>query len=119
MVYKDNEQPALENVEQPPVERAAVPASLLPSVLSGLGLGDRPTAQGDEHEASLKDKERSMRVATVRRAGEHGEAASLDFLVSALHDPAWEVRAAAVWALSTCGEQAPVEALCNALADED
>src|SRR5260370_9895384 len=40
-------------------------------------------------------------------------------MVSALHDPAWEVRAAAVWALSAFGGQAPTEVLIEALDDED
>jgi serine/threonine-protein kinase len=43
----------------------------------------------------------------------------LQFLVSALHDPAWEVRAAAVWALSAFGGQVPAEVLIEALDDED
>jgi hypothetical protein len=41
MKYKGDEQPSLNNAEQPhSLKQSAVPPSLLPSVLSRLGLGD-------------------------------------------------------------------------------
>jgi HEAT repeats len=94
--------------EQQDAEHVAVPASLLPSVLRRLGLEDTPTTRIDEQIAVLRNEERRPH-----------EAASLELCAAALHDPAWEVRAAAVWALRAYGEQAPVEALLNALTDED
>ncbi len=106
MEYKADKRPSLNGngtgkLESP--QHTAVPATLLPAVLSRLGLGDRPM----------------VRVAAVRSLGERREVSSLQFLVSALHDPAWEVRAAAVWALSAFGGQAPTEVLIEALDDED
>src|SRR6266566_1334315 len=97
----------------------AVPATLLPAVLSRLGLAVRPMAKRDQAVAALQDEKSPVRVAAVRSLGERREASSLPLLVSALHDPAWEVRAAAVWALGAFGEYARVEALLEALADED
>src|SRR6266568_2651703 len=97
----------------------AVPATLLPAVLSRLGLAGRRMAKRDQAVAALQDEKSPVRVAAVRSLGERREASSLPLLVSALHDPAWEVRAAAVWALGAFGEYAPVEALLEALADED
>ncbi len=122
MEYKEDVRPSLNGhgtgqLESP--QHAAVPATLLPTVLSHLGLGDRPMAEGDQAVATLRDEKSPVRVAAVRSLGKHREVSSLPFLVSALRDPAWEVRAAAVWALSAFGGQAPVEALIEALADED
>src|SRR5947209_11820823 len=77
----------------------AVPATLLPAVLSRLGLAGRPMAKRDQAVAALQDEKSPVRVAAVRSLGERKEASLLPLLVSALHDPAWEVRAAAVWAL--------------------
>ncbi len=122
MEHTGNEQPSFHDegqVHSP--GQAAVPASLLPSVLSRLGLGDRSALslnQADEVVAALKHEASAVRVAAVR-ALEQGETSSIEPLVAALHDPAWEVRAAAVWALGKLGEQAPLEALIGALADED
>jgi serine/threonine protein kinase len=122
MEYKKDERPSLNGhgtgqLEIP--QHAAVPATLLPTVLSHLGLGARPMAEGDQAVVALRDEKSHVRVAAVRSLGERGEVSSLPFLVSALRDPAWEVRAAAAWALSAFGGQAPVEALIEALADED
>ena len=122
MEHTGNEQPSFHDEGQlHSPGQATVPASLLPSVLSRLGLGDRPALslnQADELVAALKHEASAVRVAAVR-ALEQGGASSIEPLVSALHDPAWEVRAAAVWALGKRGEQAPLEALIGALADED
>src|SRR6266567_4465605 len=100
-------------------KHAAVPTTLLPAVLSHLGLAGRPMAKREQTVAALRDEQSPVRVAAVHSLGERREASLLPLLVSALHDPAWEVRAAAVWALSAFGEYAPVEALLEALADED
>lgn len=105
--------------EQQPLGQQAVPPSLLPSVLRHLGLGDAPTTRVEAHIAALRDVERHSGATTDRRAGETTETGSWEFIVTALHDLAWEVRAAAVWTLATWGEQAPVEALLSALSDED
>jgi len=94
-------------------QHAAVPATLLPNVLRSLGLGDRPMASGDQAVAALRDEKSHVRVAAIRSLGAQSDLSSLRFLVSALYDPAWEVRAAAVWALSAFGGQAVV-ALSNA-----
>src|SRR5215471_16808503 len=122
MDYKENIRPSLNGDGARQLEstqHAAVPATLLPTVLSHLGLRDRPMAEGDQAVAALRDEKSHVRVGAVRSLGERREVSSLPLLVSALRDPAWEVRAAAVWALSTFGKQAPVEVLIEALDDED
>src|SRR5258708_10852905 len=123
MEHKDNEQPSLNNARQPhSLEQSTVPASLLPSVLSRLGLGDITSVSQtgvDKQLAALKDEEIPMRVAAVRSLGEQREASTIELLLAALHDPAWEVRAVAVWALGEFGEQAPLEALIRATNDAD
>src|SRR5260370_33447099 len=122
MEHAGNEQPSFHDEGQLHTRgQATVPDSLLPSVLSQLGLGDRPALslnQADEVAAALKHEASAVRVAAVR-ALEQGGTSSIEPLVAALHDSAWEVRAAAVWALGKLGEQAPLEALIGALADED
>ncbi|HBE25613.1 MAG TPA: hypothetical protein DDW33_08000, partial [Ktedonobacter sp.] len=123
MEHKGDEQPSLNDTgQQHSLEQSTVPASLLPSVLSRLGLEDMtslPLTGVDTQLAALKDDEIAVRVAAVRSLGEHGETSTLGPLVAALHDSAWEVRAAAVWALGKFGEQAPLEALMRATDDED
>ena len=123
MEHKDNEQPSLNHARQPhSLEQSTVPASLLPSVLSRLGLGDITSVSQtgvDKQLAALKDEEIPMRVAAVRSLGEQREASAIESLLAALHDPAWEVRAVAVWALGKFGEQAPLEALMRATNDAD
>ena len=122
MEYAGNEQPSFHDEGQlHSQEQATVPASLLPSVLSRLGLGDRPALslnQADELGAALKHEASTVRVAAVRALEQEGTS-SIELLVTALQDSAWEVRAVAVWALGKLGEQAPLEALLGALADED
>jgi eukaryotic-like serine/threonine-protein kinase len=122
MEYKEDERPLLNGRgtgQLESLQHAAVPTALLPTVLSHLGLGDKPMAEDVQAVAALRDEKSHVRVAAVRSLGERRDLSSLPFLVSALHDPAWEVRAAAVWALSAFGRQAPVEALIEALDDED
>ena len=121
MEHAGNEQPSFHDEGQlHSPGQATVPASLLPSVLSRLGLGDRPALSLSQAElvAALKHEASTVRVAAVR-ALEQGGTSSIELLTAALHDSAWEVRAAAVWALGKFGEQAPLEALLGALADED
>ncbi|HEY6542992.1 MAG TPA: HEAT repeat domain-containing protein, partial [Ktedonobacteraceae bacterium] len=100
MEYRDH--------EQDDAGQVAVSASLLPSVLRRLGLDGPPTTHSEEQIAALRDEERHQRGTAL-----------LEVCATALRDPAWEVRAAAVWALGTLGELAPAEALLNALSDED
>jgi eukaryotic-like serine/threonine-protein kinase len=122
MEYKDVNRPSFNghSTGQPESQKhAAVPATLLPAVLSHLGLADRPLAKGDQAATALQDEKSPVRVAAVRSLGERREVPSVPLLVSALHDPAWEVRAAAVWALGAFGQHAPVLALREALADKD
>jgi len=95
MEYKDDERPSLNghSTGQPESpQHAAVPATLLPTVLSHLGLGDKPMVGGDQVVAALQDEQSHVRVAAVRSLGERREVSALQFLVPALHDPAWEVR---------------------------
>jgi WD40 repeat protein len=123
MKHTGDEQPLFNDPEQlHSEEHLAVPASLLPSVLSRLGLADKSSSSNadvDEQLAALSHQDIALRVAAVRSLEEQREARTIGPLVAALHDSAWEVRAAAVWALGKFGEQAPVEALMGALADED
>jgi WD40 repeat protein len=123
MVYKDNDQPSLNNAGQPDsIEQMTVPASLLPSVLSRLGLGDMASVSSagvDKRLAALKNEEISVRVAAVRSLEEQREVNAIESLLAALHDPAWEVRVAAVWALGKFGKQAPLEALMKVADDDD
>jgi len=123
MEYKGDEQPSLNNAEQPHIiEHMTVPASLLPSVLSRLGLEDMTSVSStgvDKQLVASEVEEISVRVAAIRSLEEQRETNAIESLLAALHDSAWEVRAAAVWALGKFGEQAPVEALMKATDDED
>ncbi len=123
MEHKGDEQPSLNDAGQlHSLEHSTVPASLLPSVLSRLGLGEMTSLSltgVDNQLAALKDDEIPVRVAAVRSLGEQRETSTIEPLMAALHDSAWEVRAAAVWALGKFGEQAPLEALMRATDDED
>jgi tRNA A-37 threonylcarbamoyl transferase component Bud32 len=87
--------------------------------LSRLGLENRPVAGSTQAIEGLRDRQSHVRVAAVRSLGERRDFSSLQFLLFALHDPAWEVRVAALWALREFGEQAPAQPLIEALADED
>src|SRR5579864_8496362 len=115
MEHTGDEQPKVNNASQlHNLEPIAVPASLLPSVLSRLGLGEMPSLHitgVDEYLAALRDEEIAVRVTAVRGLGEHGETSAIGPLLAALQDSAWEVRSAAVWELGKFGEQAPIEDL--------
>lgn len=123
MEHKGNEQPSFNNASHlSKLEHVTVPASVLPSVLGHLGLGNLPSLSStgvDKQFAALKNEELAVRVAAVRSLGEHEETSTIAALRAALHDSAWEVRAAAVWALGKFGEQAPLDALIRAADDED
>jgi WD40 repeat protein len=123
MEYRGDEQPSLNNAEQPhSIEHLTVPASLLPSVLSRLGLEDMKSVSStgvDKQLVAWEVKEISVRVAAIRSLGEQRETNAIESLLAALHDSAWEVRAAAVWALGKFGEQTHLEALMKATEDED
>ncbi len=122
MENKDNKQSSQQDhsTGQPDhLELAAVPTTLVPSVLNRLGLADRQMMKGDQVLAALQDERSSVRVAAIRSLEEHREVSSSQFLIFALHDPAWEVRVAAVWALNAFGDHAPIEPLIETLADED
>ena len=122
MEYNDVKRPSLKGhgTGQPESSQyAAVPPTLLPTILGHLGLGERQMIDSDQAVAALQDKQTHVRIAAVHSLGAHREVSSLQFLVHALRDPAWEVRATAVWAISSFGEQAPVESLIAAMADED
>src|SRR5260370_39445708 len=96
MEYKADERPSLNGHgarEPQGLQHTAVPASLLPAVMSRLGLGDRPMARGDDALAALRDEKSNVRVAAVRSLGEGRKASSFRSLVAALEDPAWEGRA--------------------------
>ncbi len=87
MEYAGNEQPSFHDEGQlHSQEQATVPASLLPSVLSRLGLGDRPALslnQADELGAALKHEASTVRVAAVRALEQEGTS-SIELLVTAL-----------------------------------
>src|SRR5258708_11483008 len=93
MEYPDDEQHSHKDAGPTPDQAGNVqpPASLLPNVLSRLGLGQ---------EASVEEKQ-------------------VDELRVALHSPDWQVRAAAVRASEKLGAQAPTEVLVQALHDKD
>jgi hypothetical protein len=68
MDYKKDERPSLNGhgTEQLEIlQHAAVPATLLPTVLSRLGLGDRPMAEGEQAVLALRDEKSHVRVAAV------------------------------------------------------
>jgi WD40 repeat protein len=123
MEHKGNEQLPFNDAGQlHSLEHITVPTSLLPSVLSRLGLGEMPSLRitgVDEYLAALRDEEIAVRVAAVRSLGEHGKTSAIGPLLAALQDSAWEVRAAAVWELGKFGEQAPLDDLMRAADDED
>src|SRR6266700_2943893 len=93
--HHDSEQdPFWENDWSPNLTHASVPSvpgTLLPAVLARLGLNHAPFS---------------------------GEP-SIEELVTALNDPAWQVRTAAIQALGSLDEHVPIEPLLAALDDED
>src|SRR5437588_4668531 len=122
MEYKHDERSLLNGrgTAQPEsLQHAAVPATLLPAILSNLGLEDNSMTGGNQIVAALRDGKSHVKVAAIRSLEERREVSALQFLVYAMRDPAWEVRAAAVWALSAFGGQSPVEPVKEALADKD
>ncbi len=124
MERKSNEQHSTEHIERQNSQpgRVQAPPSLVPTVLSRLGLGEEP-AQGDtrvnELVAALGQREWYVRAAAVRKLGRLGERAPVEPLQAALDDEDSSVRAAAVRALGRLAERAPVDRLIVALHDRD
>jgi outer membrane protein assembly factor BamB len=124
MERNGNEQHSTEHIgrqnSQP--RRMQAPPSLVPTVLSRLGLGEEP-ALGDmrvnELVAALGHHEWYVRTAAVRELGRLGERAPVEPLQAALDDEDSSVRAAAVRALGRLAERAPVDRLIAALHDRD
>ena len=99
MEYKDDERPSLNGhgtgqLESP--QHTAVSATLLPTILSHLGLGDRLMAKGDQAVTALQNKKSHVRVTAVRSLRARREDSSLQFLMSTLHDPTWEIQTTTV-----------------------
>ena len=120
MDYEENVQFPRNNTHQSTARHA--PPSLLPAVLSRLGLADEPVAQQVPLEvllASLENDNWSVRVAAVRMLGKLGEHAPIEPLIAALKDEDGSVRAAAVRGLGLLGKRAPIDRLIAMLNDDD
>src|SRR5258708_24692180 len=102
---KENERPFASDVEKNSNDarngQTPAPVSLLPTTLASLGL-EGSGAQASQSPASVTDalqseqwqeRLRAVRLLAVSEA-------SLEPLASALHDPAWQVRATVVFALA-------------------
>ena len=124
MEYPDDEQHPHKDVGPTPDQAGNVqpPASLLPNVLSRLGLGQEASVeekQVDELRVALHSPDWQVRAAAVRALEKLGAQAPTEFLVQALHDKDGSVRAAAVHALGTMSERMPVQHIVSALEDSD
>lgn len=98
------------------------PATLLPAVLSRLGLHDGQADHPATIQNALTDLHNSdwhVRVAAVRTLGKQGQQAPIEHLLAALQDEDGSVRAATVYALATLGEHTPIRQLIAALHDPD
>ena len=120
---QDGIQPAREHIGNFPValgDRQA-PVTLLPTVLSRLGLSNGHTGVGGMNDAptDLHSSDWQVRLAAVRTLGKMGTQAPLEPLLVALKDEDASVRAAAVRGLSALGERVPVERLLETLHDPD
>ncbi|MGI9061546.1 MAG: HEAT repeat domain-containing protein [Ktedonobacteraceae bacterium] len=101
---------------------AHAPATLLPAVLSRLGLNNGQAEHPATTQNALIDLHNSdwhVRVAAVRMLGKQGKQAPIEHLLAALQDEDGSVRAATVYALATLEEYAPIEQLIAALHDPD
>ena len=96
------------------------PATLLPAVLSRLGLNNGQATHPATTQDALTDLHNSdwhFRVAAVRTLGKlvkQGQQASIEQLLAALQDEDSSVRAATVYALATLEEHAPIGQLMAA-----
>ncbi len=101
------------------------PATLLPAVLSRLGLNHGQLADTGTVEDTLADLHSSdwqVRVAAVRTLGiliKSGQQVPIEHLLAALHDEDSSVRASAIHALATLEERVSSEQLSVALHDPD
>lgn len=98
------------------------PATLLPAVLSRLGLNNGQADHPATTQNALTDLHSGdwhVRVAAVRTLGKQGQQAPIEPLLAALQDEDGSVRAATVYALATLEERVPIEQLIAALHDPD
>jgi WD40 repeat protein len=101
------------------------PATLLPAVLSRLGLNNGQATHPATAQNAMTDLHNSdwhVRVAAVRTLGKlvkQGQQAPIEQLLAALHDEDGSVRATAIHALATLEERVPIEQLRAALHDPD
>jgi len=101
------------------------PATLLPAVLSHLGLNNEQVAHPATTQNALTDLHSSdwhVRVAAVRtlgKLGKSGQQVPIEHLLAALQDEDGSVRATAIHALTTLEECVPIEQLIAALHDPD
>ena len=124
MEYPDNEQHPHKDVGPTSDQAGNVqpPASLLPAVLSRLGLGQVASGEGkqiNELQEALHSPDWQVRAAAVRALEKLGAWAPTESLIQALHDKDGSVRAAAVHALGSLGEHIPILYIVNALQDSD
>src|SRR5260221_2554736 len=124
MEYPDDEQHPHKDVGPTPDQAGNVqpPASLLPNVLTRLGLGKEASVeekQVDELRVALYSPDWQVRAAAVRALEKLGAQAPTEFLVQALHDKDGSVRAAAVHALGTMNGQISVQHMVSVLGDSD
>lgn len=98
------------------------PATLLPAVLSRLGLNNGQTPHPATTQNALTDLHSGdwhVRVAAVRTLSKQGQQAPIEHLLAALQDEDGSVRATAIHTLATLEEHAPIEQLIAALHDPD
>src|SRR5258708_26397716 len=112
------------NGQHPDADNKAVqaPATLLPDVLSRLGLknGEIPqSTRQDDPVAALSSDDWQTRVAAVHALGKQGVNTPIEPLLAALNDEDASVRAAAIHALATSGQPLPVDRLIATLQDDD
>ncbi|QBD79904.1 HEAT repeat domain-containing protein [Ktedonosporobacter rubrisoli] len=110
------------HTEEATTEPVMVPETLLPTVLQHLGLRPEETLSEipvDTLVSRLKSANWEERVAAVRALGKLDSGASIELLMSVLHDEDEAVRAATIHALGNMGKRVPLHVLENALNDEN
>ncbi len=98
------------------------PATLLPAVLSRLGLNNGQAEHPATTQNALTDLHNSdwhVRVAAVHTLGKQGQQMPIEPLLATLQDEDGSVRAATVHVLATLEEHTPIEQLIAALHDPD
>ena len=120
---QNSQQPARENIGNYPVAPGDMqaPVTLLPTVLSRLGLSNVHTGAGVMNYAptDLHSSHWQVRLAAVHMLSKMESQAPLEPLLAALQDEDASIRAAAIRGLSALGERVPVERLIEALHDPD